>query len=205
VAIDLALDCGAPIDALDDWGVSARALALAAGHADAAARLAQRGAPLDLSAALATGDLHAAAKHAAVDLRAGTAARLVHFTTRHAGAEATRWLLDRGADPDVLAAELRGDSLFRLTALHGAATRGDVETARVLLDRGADPDRAAIGGTAHTPLHAAAAANAAPVAALLLARGADRGRRDAHHDATPLEWARFFGHAQVAAAIEDAP
>jgi ankyrin repeat protein len=204
MAVRLALACGADPAARDDWGITPRAEALAAGHADVAAVLAAQAPGLDPATAIALHDWEAAAA-AHIDFAASPYAHLVHWAVHRGDHAVLQQLLDRGADPNVMTWELHGDTLLQLTPLHVAAKRGDLEAARLLLDRGADPDRAAAGGTAHTPLHAAAASDAADVAALLLARGADRGVRDAHYDATALEWARFFHHAAVAAAIEDAP
>lgn len=203
-AVRLALECGADAAAIDDWGVTPRAAAVAGGHAEVAAELAAHAPALDAATAIALHDWEAAAA-SSPDLASAPYASLVHWALGRRDLEALRQLLDRGADPNVLTSDLHGDSLLQLTPLHVAAKRGDVEAVRLLLDRGADPDRVAIGGTGHTPLHTAAAADAPEVAALLLARGADRGLRDARHDATALEWARFFHHDRVAAAIEDAP
>jgi RNA polymerase sigma factor (sigma-70 family) len=87
------------------------------------------------------------------------------------------------------------------TVLHEAATRGEHDIARLLLQFGADAN--AIGGqNAITPLHAAAAGGHIETVELLLRSGADRIVRDQAVGATASEWARFFGHLDVAHLLE---
>jgi ankyrin repeat protein len=58
------------------------------------------------------------------------------------------------------------------TALHFAASFGQLEVARLLLGRGADPNAVAMNGSRATPLHSAVTARHRDTASLLLALGA---------------------------------
>jgi ankyrin repeat protein/mono/diheme cytochrome c family protein len=75
-----------------------------------------------------------------------------------------RLLLENGGNPNV-------PTLNGLTALSGAALRGDVDAMRLLLDKGADVD--AKNGAGATALMAAAANGSAAAVRLLLDKGAD--------------------------------
>ena len=98
------------------------------------------------------------------------------------------WLVDHGAELDVLMAWLLG---WRDRAASLLVERPDLRD-RLL--------------EAHiTPLHAAAEHDDADLARLLLAAGADPARRDPDFDGTPLDWARHLGHDAVAAVLADAP
>ena len=123
----------------------------------------------------------------------------IHFAVREGHLEATRLLLDAGADP--AAVEFWGDDLITVARdrghepvarlleevsiernrarpadadheIHGAASAGDFQRVRALLD--ADPSlvhrRDHAGGT---PLHRAVASSQRPMVELLLDRGAD--------------------------------
>ncbi len=91
------------------------------------------------------------------------------------------WLVDHGAELDVLMAWLLG---WRDRAANLLAERPELRD-RLL--------EAAI-----TPLHAAAEHDDVDLARLLLAAGADPTRRDPDFDGTPLDWARHLGHDEVA-------
>jgi ankyrin repeat protein len=54
----------------------------------------------------------------------------------------------------------------------------------------------------HTALHAAAQAGDPALAATLLRLGADPGIQDRRFGGTPLDWARHFGHDELAALLE---
>ena len=84
------------------------------------------------------------------------------------------------------------------TALHHAATSGEVQVARLLLDKGADINERDLKGS--TPLFLAAEANRAPMVTFLLERHADptiAGRSDV----TPLSAAVFNGSEPVVSAF----
>ena len=85
------------------------------------------------------------------------------------------------------------------TPLHEAAVRGETAVGRTLIDHGADVNAAA--GDNITPLHLAACCGHREVVELLLAAHADLNVRDTSHDATPEEWATFWGHSGVAAYL----
>jgi ankyrin repeat protein len=101
-------------------------------------------------------------------------------------------------------------SAGRFTALHWAASFGEVRTARVLLDAGADVN--ATGPMDETPLHFAATHGHLPVVELLLERKADvnakmkqpsfSARQKAYY--TPLMGALEAGHADVVRALAKA-
>ncbi|SNT59412.1 hypothetical protein SAMN05421812_111176 [Asanoa hainanensis] len=87
-----------------------------------------------------------------------------------------------------------------------AATHGRPGAVGLLLDAGWPID--ALGRNDvpsddpwQTALHAAAEAGDVALARDLLARGADQTVRDARFRATPGDWARFFGHTEVAALL----
>jgi ribosomal protein S18 acetylase RimI-like enzyme len=96
------------------------------------------------------------------------------------------WLVDHGAELDVLTAWLLG---WRDRAAALLTERPDLH------DRLLETDI--------TPLHAAAEHDDADLARLLLAAGADPTRRDPEFDATPLDWARHLGHDAVAAVLAE--
>lgn len=70
----------------------------------------------------------------------------------------------------------------------------------MLIDRGADVNATA--GENITPLHLAACGGHREMVELLLAASADRNVRDISHDATPGEWARIWGHPDLAGYLE---
>lgn len=83
----------------------------------------------------------------------------------------------------------KGDTLLMLATYYG-----HVDAVRALLDKGADPNLANDKG--QTPLAGAAFKGDLPMVELLLSRNAQVGEA--------LELARSFGHAQVAALLENA-
>ena len=97
------------------------------------------------------------------------------------------WLVDHGAELDVLMAWLLG---WRERAAALLTDRPD------LRDRLLEADI--------TPLHAAAEHDDADLARLLLDAGADPTRRKPGFDGTPLDWARHLGHDAVAAVLAEA-
>lgn len=88
----------------------------------------------------------------------------LHFAVMSGHADATRILLERGADPNA-------DSALG-TPLMVAAERGRVGIVEVLLAHNADPNVPG-GREKRTPLHAAAFAGASDVVQVLLENGAD--------------------------------
>jgi len=140
--------------------------------------------------------------------------------------DAARWLVERGARVDLVAAA--GLGRIELMAQHGEhtlvhycqrrgrpTTRAEVlslalcyaslgghgDAVAWLLDQGASPSERAPFDHDATPLHWAALHDRADVVALLLARGADRTVRDRTYDATPSGWAAHNGHAELASTL----
>jgi len=90
----------------------------------------------------------------------------LHFAAFFRQPEATRLLVERGAELEAVAS-----TFGNVTPLHSACASGERESARVLLAAGADPNVRQQGG--FTPLHAAAQNGDEELARMLLARGAD--------------------------------
>lgn len=91
-------------------------------------------------------------------------------------------------------ADARENSMFELTALHGAAYKGEVEVARLLISRGADVNARASDG--NTPLVEAATHNRLDMVKLLLDSGADVNAANDRGD-IPLHWAAARGNQEV--------
>ena len=104
-----------------------------------------------------------------------------------------RLLLDNGGDPNV--ATLNG-----LTALSGAALRGDVDAMRLLIDKGATVD--AKNGAGATALMAAATNGSPAAVQFLLERGADPHVRSKLGE-TPLGNAAGAGNAATVKLLLD--
>jgi ankyrin repeat protein len=90
----------------------------------------------------------------------------LHFAAFFRQPEATRLLVERGADIEAVSPTF-GD----VTPLHSACASGERESARILLEAGADPNARQQRG--FTPLHAAAQNGDEELARMLLERGAD--------------------------------
>jgi ankyrin repeat protein len=84
--------------------------------------------------------------------------------------------------------------------LHTASALGNASTVRFLLSRGVDPDAEVENGV--RPLHYAAKCDSREVVDLLLKAGANPRLRDGEHQATPADWARFFGKFELASYLE---
>ncbi len=169
--------------------------------------LIDRGAPLD-----------------AVDKYGSTAARSAAYGRRTRRTVA-RFLVERTGerDPWMLAAlddtaglaelALQGVDIIRVRRdginpasgfgelpLHTAAALGNLATVRFLLGRGADPNGEVEKGV--RPLHYAAKCDSREVVDELLNAGADPHAKDGAREATPADWARFFGHFDLAGFLE---
>jgi ankyrin repeat protein len=90
----------------------------------------------------------------------------LHLACFSGGAEATKLLVDRGANLETISTA----EIAQVRPLGTAAFSGDIESARVLLDSGADPNGAEVGGG--TPLQAAEGNGYRELVALLRERGA---------------------------------
>lgn len=180
--VDLLLEHGARIDAVDidhestalHWSISTRR--------DVGAHLADRGARDDvfLWTAADRADRLAAYLDAHPDARDD---RTDHgrFRTHHSDAQHIYcYLIDSNA-----------------TALHAAAKFDAADAARLLLDRGADPNVRG-GYDDSTPLHSAAWNDSPAAARVLLENGAEIDMRSgAMHQSPPLMWAIMPGSVRM--------
>lgn len=107
-----------------------------------------------------------------------------------------RLLLDRGADPDLPAA-----NVARVAPLHAAVAADQPEIAEWLLDAGADVNKRQ--QVDYTPLMGAAANARLALLDLLLARGADPALQTTEGK-TAADLAREHGHEEIAARLERA-
>jgi uncharacterized protein len=118
----------------------------------------------------------------------------LHLACFSGGPEATRLLVERGADLEALARS----SFARVRPLGTAAFSRDRESASVLLEAGADASGRGEGG--FTPLHSAAQNGDVELVRLLLRHGADAGAAAAD-GRTPAELSREAGHEECAALL----
>jgi ankyrin repeat protein len=139
----------------------------------------------------------------------------VHAAALHGEFEAVNALIKRGAQIDlpVAAALGRVEDARRLLAdassgdrhlgLSLAADFGHAEIVRLLLDAGEDANRYnPVGGHSHaTPLHQAAGAGHEEVVRLLVERGARLDLKDVLWRATPADWAKYAGKAEIEAYL----
>ncbi|MCI0436547.1 MAG: ankyrin repeat domain-containing protein [Gemmatimonadetes bacterium] len=118
--------------------------------------------------------------------------------------EVTRFLLDRGARPDVFALAWLGDAdrlrVF-LDANPGAVHHRVGDGEFVTKHSDAEQNYAYTFGSHATPLHAAAAGGDPACARILLERGGDPGVRGGYDDSVPLHAAAWHDHAAVAAVL----
>jgi len=106
-----------------------------------------------------------------------------------------RLLLKQGADVNAA----QGDGM---TALHWAASHGDVDEARMLISAGARLDAVTRNGN-YTPLHLAAKGGNVPVVRALLGAGASASAKTSSGGALPLHLAAAQGNPDVVAALLD--
>ncbi len=90
---------------------------------------------LDLVAAAALRDWNTASQLAAANRRLMDKGGALHLLSKRGDATAVKWLLEHGANPNVLWAHWDAE----VTPLHLAAAQGHVEVVRLLLHAGADP------------------------------------------------------------------
>lgn len=120
---------------------------------------------------------------------------LLMLASYHGHLDATRLLLERGADP-----EQPNDA--GQTPLAGAAFKGNEAIATVLLDAGANVD--GTGPDGRTPLMFAAMFDKLEMMELLIQRGADHRLRDADKRSA-LDYARSMGAARAAERLAPKP
>jgi ankyrin repeat protein len=202
-AVRQLLELGADPLARTSTGLTPLAVARQRRHEAAAALLSAPGAPPDVSAAVAVGDLAEATaflQNAAppVDL----SSRLLFVATEQNDASMSGALLAAGADPNVQIHHLAGEQPAMLTPLQFAARAGFADVARVLLAAGANPNAGREAGVP-TPLHFAAGEGHLDTVRVLLASGAGRSARDRAYHATAAGWAEFAGHPEIAAVLSE--
>ena len=160
----------------------------------AAEWLVAAGAPLDIFAAAAVGQmdtlerlLHGStAGPNAYSHDGWTPLHLAAFFGQRAAVER---LLAAGADLNAVSR-----NALRNTPLHAAVAGGHVEVSLLLINAAADVNVADAGG--YTPFHIAAEAGYVPVARALFERGADAHAVDVE-DRTPLSRAAAKGHTEI--------
>lgn len=188
-----------------EGGVSAVLFALYRGREEIARRLlAARGRSAEVFEAAALGDVEALTAALGEDREARDRHAADGFTPLTLAAffgrlEAVVLLLEKGADPNLAAADRSG-----VRPLHSAAAHRDRDAswavAAALLDAGAVPDVAQRGGW--TPLHSAALHGHLELVDLLLRHGADPNPVS-DDDKTPADLAREKGHARVVERLSD--
>ncbi len=165
-------------------------------------------------------DLDALNKYGASAARSAAYGRrtrrpIARFLMERSG-EADAWLFAALDDVDALLAlsarradilGARRDGLnpasgYGETPLHTAAALANLATVSFLIVQGVDVD-VSCGPQGDRPLHYAAKCNARDVVDALLAAGANPRVKDADHEATPADWARFAGHFALAMYLED--
>jgi ankyrin repeat protein len=152
------------------------------------------GAPLDIFAAAAVGDIKtldrllqgSTAGPNAYSHDGWTPLHLAAFFGQRAAVER---LLAAGADLNAVSR-----NALQNTPLHAAVAGGHVEVSLLLINAAADVNVADAGR--HTPFHIAAEAGYVPVAKALFERGADAHAVDVE-DRTPLSRAAAKGHTEI--------
>jgi ankyrin repeat protein len=171
----LLLDLGANMNSKTSWGVTPLCLAIVRHQDQIVEMLRDRGAEVDLSAALALGEFDRADEMLKSDPSlvgpAGAYRLLTHFTTKGNMAPATSVLLDNGADPNVIAEHFHAEreTICALSPLHVAAWHGHAEVARILLDH-----------------------------------GASRSLQDDKYESTPFIWAKWHHHDDLSGLLRSA-
>ena len=126
--------------------------------------------------------------------RAAADAPVADAAMRRDGAK-VRLLLKQGADVNAA----QGDGM---TALHWAASHGDVDEARMLISAGARLDAVTRNGN-YTPLHLAAKGGNVAAVRTLLDAGASASAKTSSGGALPLHLAAAQGNPDVLAALLD--
>ncbi len=190
------------LKARDKAGLSPVLAAAYGGHPRLAEHLAERVGPdgLSLFEAAVVGDVAVVRRRLAegweTDERGEDGFAPLHLAAYFGQLEVARLLLERGADPNAVAAN---DS--RVTPLHSAVAARRRDLAGLLLALGASANAVQKGGW--TPLHTAAHNGDEAIVDLLLLRGADP-TRPADDGCTPPDLADAGGHAALADMLREA-
>ncbi|MEO0014957.1 MAG: hypothetical protein RLZZ535_3346 [Cyanobacteriota bacterium] len=200
--VDILLDFGADLEAKTAWGVTPLGLNARDQHENIIELLKNRGAKLDLSTAIASGDIEAANHFS--DQQQELNSLLLHYTVKKNLLKSTIWLLDRGFNPNLFTKYLVDDFAVNLTPLHLAVAvwENRLQIAIALLDRGAEVNALCSGELVCTPLHAAAADNNVELIKLLVERGADLRLKDSIYHKTSLDWAERFDAKEAIALLK---
>jgi uncharacterized protein len=180
-------------------GLSAVLMAVYYNQPQVAELLVERGAPLDLFEAAATGRLERVEalveeQMEGVNAYAPDGFQPLGLAAFFGHRDVAFYLLGRGAQVD---SPSRNPQQVR--PLHSAVAGGHLEIARALVERGADVNAVQQGG--FTPLHGAAQNGQPDMVQLLLDHGADPSARAAD-GRTALDFARQGEHGEVAGMME---
>lgn len=175
VALEVLLDLGADMEARDRAGLTPLDQAALAGLPDYAQLLIDRGARLELPAAVALGRAADIERLLAADpdcvKPGGRWGTLIVRAAERAPAHVIETLLRLGASPNAVdEVETAVDRSKGITPLHWAAFRGNADAVRVLLAHGANP-----------------------------------ASREGRHGATPLGWAEYANQEATQRLLADAP
>ena len=165
------LDAGLDIEQVSENADQCRPLHVAAQYADVSVvrELVRRGAKIETSTS--------------------TGGRAVHLACEHGKTATVEFLLDRGADPNVVTQD-------KITPFYCAALSGDIDKLTLLLEKGkADPQTPRNG--AILPLHAAAARGHSHVVDLIMSRTECDPNVQTEVGGTALHMAAERGHVQV--------
>jgi ankyrin repeat protein len=178
----------------DDGGLSAVLTATYYGQSDIARLLVERGAPLTLFEAAATGQIQQVREIIETNLEQPNAFSPDGFqplglASFFGHTDVARYLLEQGAEVN---AHSRND--LRVQPLNSAAAGQHLDIARLLLAQGANPN--ARQGEGFTPLHAAVDNGQIEMVRLLLEHGADPSAVAANGK-TPRDLAVEKGHLSL--------
>jgi ankyrin repeat protein len=143
-ALDALLALGAPLEGRDGAGLTALDQAALAGEADMAQRLIDRGARIEMPAAVALGRTADVERLAAAEpgslAPGGRWGTLIVRAAERAAGSVIEALVRHGASPDTIDdLHTSIDGIGRYTALHAAAWHGNTSAADALLRLGANP------------------------------------------------------------------